>query len=113
MGESKKLLAASEREHESQIRAQVEEENHGKIVAIDLETGAFEVDASELAACDRELKCLILKYLIKMTIGRSKSFQMLKATIEKVIIQLTVIMNFRMGQRDRPRPNVRHLSKCS
>ena len=108
MGESEKLLAASEREHESQIRAQVEEENHGKIVAIDLETGAFEVDASELAACDRELKCLI-----KMTIGRSESFQMLKATIEKVIIQLTVIMNFRMGQRDRPRPNVRHLSKCS
>lgn len=108
MGESEKLLAASEREHESQIRAQVEEENHGKIVAIDLETGAFEVDTSELAACDRELKCLI-----KMTIGRSESFQMLKATIEKVIIQLTVIMNFRMGQRDRPRPNVRHLSKCS
>ncbi len=108
MGESKKLPAASEREHESQIRAQVEEENHGKIVAIDLETGAFEVDATELAACDRELKCLI-----KMTIGRSESFQMLKATIEKVIIQLTVIMNFCMGQRDRPRPNVRHLSKCS
>lgn len=108
MGESEKLLAASEREHESQIRAQVEEENHGKIVAIDLETGAFEVDASELAACDRELKCLI-----KMTIGRSESFQMLKATIEKVIIQLTVIMNFRMSQRNCPRPNVRHLSKCS
>ena len=60
MGECEKLPAASEREHESQIHAQVEEENHGKIVAIDLETGTFEVDASELAACDRELKCLIL-----------------------------------------------------
>ena len=56
MGECEKLPAASEREHESQIHAQVEEENHGKIVAIDLETGTFEVDASELAACDRELK---------------------------------------------------------
>jgi hypothetical protein len=32
---------------------QVEEGNHGKIVAIDLETGDFEVDASEIAACDR------------------------------------------------------------
>lgn len=39
--------------YESQIRQQVEEGNHGKIVAIDLETGAFEVDASEIAACDR------------------------------------------------------------
>jgi hypothetical protein len=39
--------------YESQIRSQVEEGNEGKIVAIDLETGAFEVDASEIAACDR------------------------------------------------------------
>ncbi len=39
--------------YESQIRSQVEEGNHGKIVAIDLETGDFEVDASEIAACDR------------------------------------------------------------
>jgi hypothetical protein len=39
--------------YEAQIRSQVEEGNHGKIVAIDLETGAFEVDASEIAACNR------------------------------------------------------------
>jgi hypothetical protein len=39
--------------YESQIRSQVEEGNHGKIVAIDLETGAFEVDASEIAACNQ------------------------------------------------------------
>ncbi len=39
--------------YESQVRSQVEEGNHGKIGAIDLETGAFEVDASEVAACDR------------------------------------------------------------
>jgi hypothetical protein len=39
--------------YESEVRAQVEEGNHGKIVAIDLETGAFEVDVSEIAACDR------------------------------------------------------------
>jgi hypothetical protein len=44
--------------YESQIRSQVEAGNHGKIVAIDLETGAFEVDASEIAACDRlEARC--------------------------------------------------------
>jgi hypothetical protein len=39
--------------YESQVRSQVEADNYGKIVAIDLETGDFEVDASEIAACDR------------------------------------------------------------
>mgnify|MGYP003507570700 FL=1 len=39
--------------YESEVRSQVEEGNRGKIVAIDLETGAFEVDASEIAACNR------------------------------------------------------------
>jgi hypothetical protein len=39
--------------YESQVRLEVEEGNHGKIVAIDLETGDFEVDASEIVACDR------------------------------------------------------------
>ena len=39
--------------YETEVRAQVEAGNHGKIVAIDLETGAFEVDASEMKACDR------------------------------------------------------------
>ncbi|WP_310489214.1 hypothetical protein [Chamaesiphon sp. VAR_69_metabat_338] len=40
--------------YESQIRSQIDEEgDRGKIVAIDLETGAFEIDASEIAACDR------------------------------------------------------------
>ncbi len=39
--------------YESNVRPQVEVGNEGKIVAIDLETGDFEVDASEIAACDR------------------------------------------------------------
>ncbi|MEC4814416.1 MAG: hypothetical protein SAK29_14240 [Scytonema sp. PMC 1069.18] len=39
--------------YETQVRSQVEEGNHGKIVAIDIETGDFEVDKSEIAACDR------------------------------------------------------------
>jgi hypothetical protein len=38
---------------EAQVRCQIVPGNHGKIVAIDLETGDFEVDASEIAACDR------------------------------------------------------------
>lgn len=36
--------------YETQVRTQVEEGNHGKIVAIDIETGAFEVADEILTA---------------------------------------------------------------
>jgi hypothetical protein len=39
--------------YESQVRQQVEEGNHGRIVAIDIETGAFEVADEILTATDR------------------------------------------------------------
>ncbi len=39
--------------YETKIKPQVETDNHGKIVAIDLETGDFEVDKSEIIACSR------------------------------------------------------------
>ncbi len=39
--------------YETQVRPLVETGNLGKIVAIDIETGSFEVDASEIVACDR------------------------------------------------------------
>jgi hypothetical protein len=39
--------------YEAQIRSQVESGNNGKIVAIDIETGDFEIDSSEIAACER------------------------------------------------------------
>ena len=42
--------------YQTQIRPQVELDNHGKIVAIDLETGDFEIDAREIAACDRLIR---------------------------------------------------------
>jgi hypothetical protein len=41
--------------YECQVRAQVEDGNHGKIVAIDIETGAFEVADDLLAASKRLL----------------------------------------------------------
>jgi hypothetical protein len=41
--------------YESQVRSQVEEENHGKIVAIDIETGAFELAKDSLTPSDRLL----------------------------------------------------------
>ena len=39
--------------YQNQIRPQVEFSNQGKIVAIDIETGNFEIDAREIAACNR------------------------------------------------------------
>jgi|GEM_PF-561410 len=42
--------------YESQIRQQVEANHFGKIVAIDVETGIFEVDDDTLVASDRLLE---------------------------------------------------------
>jgi len=42
--------------YETQVRSQVEEGNHGKIVAIDIETGAFEVADDSLSAAKQLLK---------------------------------------------------------
>lgn len=42
--------------YESQIRSKVEGSNHGKIVAIDIETGAFEVADDSLTAAKQLLK---------------------------------------------------------
>jgi hypothetical protein len=41
--------------YETQVRSQVEEGNYGKIVAIDIETGAFEMAKDSLTASDRLL----------------------------------------------------------
>jgi hypothetical protein len=51
---SKEEMAQRGQEHyESGIRQQVEAGNEGKIVAIDIETGEFEVDETVMAATDR------------------------------------------------------------
>ncbi len=41
--------------YESEVRAQVEEGNHGKIVAIDIETGSFELADDIVTASDHLL----------------------------------------------------------
>jgi hypothetical protein len=38
---------------ETQVRPQLKAEDEGKFAAIDIESGAYEVDADELEACDR------------------------------------------------------------
>jgi hypothetical protein len=42
--------------YESQVRPQVEQDNHGKIIAIDIETGAFELAKDTISASDRLLE---------------------------------------------------------
>jgi hypothetical protein len=44
--------------YNSQVRSQVEVDNHGKIVAIDIESGAFEVGDDSLTAA----KQLLVRY---------------------------------------------------
>jgi hypothetical protein len=39
--------------YQTQILPQIQAEHQGEIVAIDLETGDFEIDSSEIAACLR------------------------------------------------------------
>jgi hypothetical protein len=41
--------------YENDLRSVLEAENEGKFVAIDIETGNYEVDSNELAASDRLL----------------------------------------------------------
>jgi hypothetical protein len=41
--------------YENELRSVLEAGNEGKFVAIDIETGAYEVDSDELAASDRLL----------------------------------------------------------
>jgi hypothetical protein len=42
--------------YETQIRSQVEANNHGKIVAIDIETSAYEITEDSLTAAKQLLK---------------------------------------------------------
>lgn len=41
--------------YEQQVRAQVEAGNHGRVVAIDVDSGTFEIDADSLPAATRLL----------------------------------------------------------
>ena len=55
--------------YQSQVRPQVEDGNHGKIVAIDIETGAFEVAKDSLTASDQLLARLTYAQILFVRIG--------------------------------------------
>jgi hypothetical protein len=61
-----RIMASTERRHskdefarrgdaiyDSDVRPRLKPEDDGKFVAIDIETGAYEIEVDELAACDR------------------------------------------------------------
>lgn len=50
---AKRNLLDGDETYENQVRSQVEEGNHGEFVAIDIETGAFEVADEILTATNR------------------------------------------------------------
>ena len=39
--------------YEKEVRPRLKADDHGKFVAVDIDTGRYEVDADELEACDR------------------------------------------------------------
>ena len=39
--------------YETQVRPHLKAEDQGKFAAVNIETGAYEVDVDELAACDK------------------------------------------------------------
>jgi hypothetical protein len=56
--------------YESQVRSQVEADNYGKIVAIDIETGAFEV-ADDLLAASKHLLARLPEGVSHLDISRN------------------------------------------
>lgn len=71
--------------YESQVRQQVEAGNHGKIVAIDIETGAFEVADTPMIAVDRlyERKSNAQPWVIR--IGHQAVFRFGSRSLKKTI----------------------------
>jgi hypothetical protein len=52
---SEEIVRRGQEIYEEQIRAEVEAEHTGKFLVVDIETGMYEIDASELVAFDRVL----------------------------------------------------------
>jgi hypothetical protein len=50
---SEEIVQRGQEIYEEQIRAEVEAKHTGKFLVVDIETGLYEIDSSELAAFDR------------------------------------------------------------
>ena len=50
---SEEIARRGEQIYDTEIRRKVEDEHAGKFLAVDIETGEYEIDPSEVAALDR------------------------------------------------------------
>jgi hypothetical protein len=67
--------------YQEQIRAQVEPEQLGKFLALDITTGAYEIDSDELRALDRARTKNPNAVLYLLRVGRATTYR-LGATLQ-------------------------------
>ena len=62
--------------YDAQIRAQVEGEHHGKFLILDVNTGDYEIDAEDLAACHRLLERRPNAVLFGVRVGHRAAYRL-------------------------------------
>ena len=67
--------------YEEQLRAQVEPNNTGKFLVIDIETGEYEIDRDEVAALKRAKAKRSDAPLYMLRIGHRAAYQLLGGTV--------------------------------
>lgn len=65
--------------YERRIRAEVESEHDGEFVVVDITTGSYEVDESDVAASDRALSKNPDAMLYFLRVGRTAAYRKLGA----------------------------------
>lgn len=71
--------------YEQQLRAQVEPGNTGKFMVIDIETGAYEIDPSDVAALKRAKAKRSDAPLYMLRIGHRAAYQLLGSTLRRQV----------------------------
>lgn len=62
--------------YDAQIRAQVEEKHRGKFLILDVNTGDYEIDAEDLAACHRLLERKPDAVLFGVRVGHRAAYRL-------------------------------------
>jgi hypothetical protein len=73
--ESEEVAELGKRIYEDQIRAELSPQDRGKFLIIDIETGAYELDESDLAASMRALEKRPEAVLFGMRVGYPASYR--------------------------------------
>ena len=81
----RKLYAGEKPGTEQQLRAQVEPGNTGKFLVIDIETGEYEIDHSDVAALKRAKAKRSDAPLYMLRIGHRGAYQLLGSTLRRQV----------------------------